>query len=58
MDNRVVAFRDDQNLERINLSTQRLDMPEIPKKLWEEALHTVIADNLDYIPPGSSKGAL
>jgi len=47
VDNRVVAFRDDQNLERINLSTQRLDMPEIPKKLWEEALHTVIADNLD-----------
>jgi len=58
VDNRIIAFRDNENLSRINLSANRLAMPEIPASLWSEAVDRVVIDNLDYVPPASSKGAL
>jgi len=47
VDNRVISFRDDENLSRINLSANRLAMPEVPESIWTEAIDRVVVDNLD-----------
>jgi len=48
----VFLFRPDQNLERINKSSKRLAIPEFPAELFQEALHTILNMDRDWVKPG------
>ncbi|MCK5073542.1 MAG: branched-chain amino acid aminotransferase, partial [Bacteriovoracaceae bacterium] len=43
-------FRPDRNLERFNLSCQRMAIPEIPEEYFMEAVHAITAFSAEYIP--------
>jgi branched-chain amino acid aminotransferase len=51
-----ILFRPDMHLQRLNRSTDRLGMPEIPEELFYSALNTLISLDKDWIPqqPGSA----
>lgn len=48
----VFLFRPEKNFSRINKSTSRLAMPEIPKDIFMEGLKTLIDLDRDWIPKG------
>lgn len=52
----VFTFRPLDNIKRLNLSAKRMCMPEIPEKLFEEALYKLIRLDHEWIPtaPGSA----
>lgn len=53
----IGIFRPLENAKRVNRGCQRLCMPEIPEKLFWEAIEQIVKDNEDYIPP-VGRGAL
>ncbi len=57
-DGGVHVFRPWENAARISASSARLLGPEIPESLFIEAVSKVVSDNIDYIPPYGSGGAL
>jgi len=48
----VFLFRPDQNIERINLSSKRMAIPEFPKDVFLDALHTLVGMDKDWIQKG------
>ena len=48
----VFLFRPDQNIERINLSSKRMAIPEFPKDVFLDALHTLVGMDQDWIQKG------
>ena len=57
IENRIVLFRPDKNIERATLSAERLCIPIVPSDLFMDGLLKVVKDNSDFIPP-SDKGSL
>ena len=57
IENRIVLFRPDKNIERATLSAKRLCIPIVPFDLFMDGLLKVVKDNSDFIPP-SDKGSL
>lgn len=58
-DKRVRVFRPDENAKRIRRSCARVCMPEIPDKLFLEAVNKAVRENLAFVPPyGTPGGAL
>lgn len=57
-DGKVRVFRAPENAKRLNSSIAHLLMPEIPKAMFVEAVKAVVKDNIDYVPPYGSGGAL
>lgn len=57
-DGSVHVFRPTENAARMQSSCRRTLMPEVPTELFVEAVETVIRDNLEYVPPYGSGGAL
>ena len=57
IENRIVLFRPDKNIERATLSAERLCIPIVPFDLFMDGLLKVVKDNSDFIPP-SDKGSL
>lgn len=57
-DGSINLFRVDQNAKRINTSTSRLMMPEIPEDKFIEAIKQVVLANHEYVPPYGSGGTL
>ena len=57
-DGSINLFRVDQNAKRINTSTARLMMPEIPEDKFIEAVKQVVLANHEYVPPYGSGGTL
>ncbi|KAA8490845.1 Branched-chain-amino-acid aminotransferase [Porphyridium purpureum] len=57
-DGRVRIFRADENSKRMTRSSTRLCMPEVPEQLFIDAVHTVVRENIDYVPPYGSGGSL
>ena len=57
-DGRVLLFRPDLNSERMNLTTQRLLMPEVPKSLFIRAIEETVRANSAWIPPYGSGASL
>lgn len=55
-DGRILLFRPDKNIERANISNQRLCMPDIPEDLFMQGLLEVVKADADWIPtkPGTS----
>jgi branched-chain amino acid aminotransferase len=57
-DGKVRVFRADENAARLQTTAQRIMMQQVPTELFIEAVHRVVADNVDYVPPYGSGGAL
>ncbi len=57
-DGSINLFRADQNAKRINSSTRRLMMPEVPEDKFMDAVKQVVLANHEYIPPYGTGGTL
>ena len=57
-DNSVHLFRPDENAARMQSSCRRTVMPELPTDLFVQAVEQVVIDNIEYVPPYGSGGAL
>lgn len=54
----VYMFRPDENAKRLQSSCERLLMPPIPHDKFIAAANEVVRDNIAYVPPYGSNGAL
>lgn len=52
-DGRILLFRPDMNMKRINLSNERMSIPQIDEEFAVEALKTVVGVDRDWIPTES-----
>ena len=57
-DGKVKLFSDRLNWERLTYSCSRLRMPPVPWDLWKDAIDELIRQNVSYIPPYGTDGAL
>jgi len=57
-DDSVHIFRPDENAKRLESSCERLMMPPLPSHLFLEACNAVVRENISYVPPYGSNGAL
>ncbi len=57
-DGKVRIFRPEENAKRLNRSAAHLLMPEFPVDKFVEATKTVVRDNIDFVPPYGTGGAL
>ena len=57
-DGKVRCFRAPENAKRLNSSIGHLLMPEIPEEMFLDAVNRVVKDNIDYVPPYGTGGAL
>ena len=51
-------FRPTANCDRMHLSASRTVMPPLPQDTFTSALRACTLDNMAYVPPYSSNGAL
>lgn len=57
-DGSVHIFRPTENAARMQSSCRRTLMPELPTDLFVKTVEQVVIDNLEYVPPYGSGGAL
>eukprot|EP00981_Chlorochromonas_danica_P011251 scaffold3827_cov191-Ochromonas_danica.AAC.1 len=57
-DGKVRIFRPQENAKRISDSGQRICMPAISESYFIEAAKRAVAENLDFLPPYGTGGAL
>jgi len=57
-DGDVFCFRPRENAARMQSSCRRIMMPELPTDVFCDAVQTVVKDNIEYVPPYGSNGAL
>lgn len=57
-DNQVYIFRPEENAARMQSSCRRIKMPELPTDKFVDAIKRVVTDNMEYVPPYGSGGAL
>jgi branched-chain amino acid aminotransferase len=57
-DGSVNVFRPDENAKRMQSSCERVMMPQVPTELFVNAVKAVVQDNIEYVPPYGSGGAL
>ena len=52
----INVFRPDRNFERMNISANRMCMPELPEEIFFEGLNTLLDVDSDWVPhePGTS----
>jgi branched-chain amino acid aminotransferase len=53
-DGYIRVFRPNENAKRFARSCHRICMPTVPEDLFLQAINTVVADNIAYIPPYGS----
>lgn len=58
VDGRIVAFRLEENARRLQRSCDRIFIPQVPTGLFREALHQVVAANLEFVPPFGTGASL
>eukprot|EP00339_Tiarina_fusa_P017790 CAMPEP_0117041400 /NCGR_PEP_ID=MMETSP0472-20121206/28916_1 /TAXON_ID=693140 ORGANISM="Tiarina fusus, Strain LIS" /NCGR_SAMPLE_ID=MMETSP0472 /ASSEMBLY_ACC=CAM_ASM_000603 /LENGTH=399 /DNA_ID=CAMNT_0004752403 /DNA_START=45 /DNA_END=1244 /DNA_ORIENTATION=+ len=57
-DGEVYVFRPEENAQRMQSSCRRTMMAELPTERFLEAIQVVVKDNIEYVPPYGSGGAL
>eukprot|EP01036_Dinobryon_divergens_P023586 gene23586-31946_t len=57
-DGKVRIFRPRENAKRISSSCRRICMPEISEDIFTNAVRQVVRDNLSFLPPYGTGGAL
>lgn len=55
-DGKINIFRADKNFERLNISANRMCMPQLPEEIFFEGLHTLLNLDSAWVPdtPGTS----
>ena len=56
-DGRILLFRPAMNAARLRNGCRRLSMPPVPEDIFLSAVHDVVSENADFIPPNND-GAL
>jgi branched-chain amino acid aminotransferase len=56
-DGRILLFRPAMNAARLRNGCHRLSMPPVPEDIFLSAVHEVVSENADFIPPNND-GAL
>mmetsp|Transcript_25305 Transcript_25305/g.57110 ORF Transcript_25305/g.57110 Transcript_25305/m.57110 type:complete len:413 (-) Transcript_25305:329-1567(-) len=54
----VCLFADKLSWERMNHGCRRFRIPEVPAQVWDRGVHDTVKDNIGYVPPYGSNGAL
>mmetsp|Transcript_16945 Transcript_16945/g.39125 ORF Transcript_16945/g.39125 Transcript_16945/m.39125 type:complete len:409 (+) Transcript_16945:208-1434(+) len=57
-DGDVYTFRPEENAARMQSSCRRIMMPELPTELFCDAVQAVVKDNIEFVPPYGTGGAL
>ena len=57
-DGKVKVFSDRLNWERLTYSCSRIRMPPVSWDMWKDAVDELIRQNVSYIPPYGTDGAL
>lgn len=57
-DGKVRVFRAEENARRMQRTARRILMPEVPTAMFENAVQRIVRENLEYVPPYGSGGAL
>jgi len=57
-DGQVRLFRVDENAKRLQTSTERMVMPEVPTNMFVEACKLAVRENIEYAPPYGFGGSL
>lgn len=57
-DGSINLFRPDENAKRLQKSCDRLRMPQIPEKMFIDAVKQVVRANEEYVPPYGSGATL
>jgi branched-chain amino acid aminotransferase len=57
-DGSVHLFRADENARRMQSSCERTLMPTVPTEVFVDACKQVVRDNIEFVPPYGSGGAL
>jgi branched-chain amino acid aminotransferase len=57
-DGEVYVFRPEENAARMQSSCRRTMMSEMPTELFMDAIQEVVSDNIEFVPPYGSGGAL
>jgi len=57
-DGTVHVFRPQENAKRLQSSCERIVMPVLPHDVFLKAVNEVVRDNIEYVPPYGSGGAL
>lgn len=53
-DGGIILFRPEQNARRFNQSAARMAMPELPEKMFIEAIETLVRQDSKWIPDGDA----
>ncbi|RXZ79787.1 branched-chain amino acid aminotransferase [Paenibacillaceae bacterium] len=51
-DGRILTFRPDQNIKRLNLSNDRLSIPPVDEEMYLEAVRQLVLIDRDWMPSG------
>jgi|TARA_B110000483_G_scaffold243644_1_gene334784 branched-chain amino acid aminotransferase len=54
-DNSIAIFRPERNLKRLNVSAQRMLIPEVPKNIFMEGLIELIKVDSEWVPKGENQ---
>jgi branched-chain amino acid aminotransferase len=57
-DDEVFLFRPEENAARMQSSCRRIMMPELPTDKFVDGVRRAVLDNIEYVPPYGSNGAL
>ena len=57
-DGQVRVFRGSENAQRMNDSADRILMANVPRELFREAVNRAVRENIEYVPPYGTGGAL
>lgn len=57
-DGKVRIFRPDENGKRLSESSEYILGPDVPVDMFVEGVKKVVKDNIDYVPPYGTGGAL
>ena len=54
----ILICNSNANAERMKLGCRRLLIPEVPTKMFNDAIDKVLLNNLEYLPPYESSGCM
>ncbi len=57
-DGRIVVFRPEANSKRLQKTSRRIFMPEIPEKMFLDAVNKVVLANKKFVPPYGTGASL
>ncbi len=58
IDKKIVCFRPQENAKRLNRTNERILMPDVPEKIFIEAVEKVVKANLKFVPPHGTGASL